>query len=126
MSARWLRDLARRKNIPETILSQGMILPIGQGASISVLRPPSNDNSLALNVVDGIQSILLTDDRALLGVKPRLAILSVGYRPHGPSPETMQALSRTGALVYSTRHDGAVTLRTDGARVEVRTFRDRR
>jgi competence protein ComEC len=59
-------------------------------------------------------------------VSPELVILSVGRLHHLPSAETRQAREQSGAAIYSTREHGAVQLRTDGARLEVRTFRDRR
>lgn len=56
-------------------------------------------------------------------VQPRLALLSVG-RLHGlPSAETLDALQSTGARIYSTRRDGALTIKTDGSRLLITTFR---
>lgn len=52
---------------------------------------------------------------------PLVAILSVGRLHHLPVPETMRALSRTGAMVLSTREQGAVQCKTDGTLLEVRT-----
>ena len=56
-------------------------------------------------------------------VKPHMAILSVGRVHHLPASETMQALANTGAQLYLTRDVGGIHLRTDGQRLEVRTFR---
>ena len=56
-------------------------------------------------------------------VRPQLAILSVGHLHHLPSPETVRAIGRTGVRLYSTRDDGDIQLRTDGMRLQVRTFR---
>jgi len=59
-------------------------------------------------------------------VQPRIAILSVGWVHHLPSSEILQALERTGAARYLTRDDGAISLRTDGSRLNITTFRTRR
>jgi competence protein ComEC len=56
-------------------------------------------------------------------VKPAVAVLSVGHAHGLPAAETMQALDRTRAVVYATREEGSVHLRTDGRRLEVRTFK---
>ena len=56
-------------------------------------------------------------------VRPEVALLSVGRVHHLPSAETLEALSRTGAVLLSTRDDGAIALRTDGDRLELRAFR---
>ena len=65
-------------------------------------------------------------ERLFRAVKPRLAILSVGHAHGLPAAETVQALREAGATLYSTREAGAVHLRTDGVRLEVRTFRTRK
>ncbi len=62
-------------------------------------------------------------ERFFNAVQPEIAVLSVGRVHHLPAPETLDALRRTGARLYSTRQDGAVSLRTDGERLEVHTFR---
>ncbi len=56
-------------------------------------------------------------------VHPALAILSVGRLHRLPAPETVAAITRTGAALYSTRETGAIRMRTDGTRLEVDTFR---
>ncbi|MBI4323082.1 MAG: ComEC/Rec2 family competence protein [Candidatus Omnitrophica bacterium] len=56
-------------------------------------------------------------------VHPATAVISVGRRRGFPSEEVMEILERVGAHVLLTRRDGAVTIRTDGRRVEVHTFR---
>jgi len=58
-------------------------------------------------------------------VQPAVAVLSVGRLHHLPAPDTVDALTRTGARIFSTRRDGAVSLRTDGTQLEVRTGRGR-
>ena len=56
-------------------------------------------------------------------VHPEVAVLSVGRVHHLPAQETLDAVARTGARLYSTRDDGAISLRTNGTQLEVRTFR---
>jgi competence protein ComEC len=56
-------------------------------------------------------------------VRPDLAILSVGRVHHLPAPETLEALSDTGAILISTREEGAIALRTDGVRLDMRAFK---
>lgn len=53
-------------------------------------------------------------------VHPRIAIVSVGRLHQLPTHETLAALQRLGARLYSTREHGALRLRTDGHRLEVR------
>ncbi|MBI4341450.1 MAG: DNA internalization-related competence protein ComEC/Rec2 [Candidatus Omnitrophica bacterium] len=55
--------------------------------------------------------------------RPRVAIISVGRLHRLPSAETLTALRESGAAVYTTRDEGRVALRTDGRRLEMRTFR---
>ena len=64
-----------------------------------------------------------TGERFFDAVQPRVAILSVGRLHHLPAPETVETLRRRGVTLYSTRTDGVIRLRTDGQRLEVRTFR---
>jgi competence protein ComEC len=63
-------------------------------------------------------------ERFFSAVQPAIAILSVGRLHHLPAPQTLQALEATGASRYSTRDDGAIRVRTDGHRFDVRTFRE--
>ena len=62
-------------------------------------------------------------ERFFEAVHPQVAILSVGRLHHLPAPQTLEALRRTGCALYTTREDGAVSLRTDGLRLEVTTFK---
>lgn len=59
-------------------------------------------------------------------VHPGFGIISVGaYRRFGhPSPQVLAALDAAGITTYSTARDGAITLRTDGQRLEIQTHRD--
>lgn len=60
-------------------------------------------------------------------VEPEVALVSVGRRnPYGhPHPEVLERLERAGATVLRTDRDGTIELRTDGARLRVRTHRRR-
>ena len=62
--------------------------------------------------------------RFLEQVHPAAAVISVG-RLHGlPSAEVLEELRAVGARVLLTRRVGAVTIRTDGKRLLVSTFRE--
>lgn len=58
--------------------------------------------------------------------KPRVAIVSAGYRNHfgHPHREVVARYEAAGAWLLRTDRDGAVTVSTDGRRVWVRTARD--
>jgi competence protein ComEC len=59
-------------------------------------------------------------------VRPRLAVLSVGANPYGhPHHEVLARYARRGVVVYRTDRDGAVSVRTDGRELWVRTTRQR-
>jgi competence protein ComEC len=57
-------------------------------------------------------------------VHPEVSIISVGRVHHLPSSEVVNALARVGTQLYLTRRDGAVTVRTDGTQLFVRTFKE--
>ena len=60
-------------------------------------------------------------DEFLAAVRPRVAIISVGAgNSYGhPSPEVLQALTRTGAAVLRTDQEGSIVIRSDGRAIEV-------
>ena len=58
--------------------------------------------------------------------RPHVAIVSVGRTHHLPSWQTMELAQRSGAVLLSTREDGAIQMRTDGRRLEIQTFRSRK
>jgi competence protein ComEC len=60
----------------------------------------------------------------LAAVRPRLAVIPVGARnPYGhPAPAVLARLGAVGATVYRTDLDGAIEIRSDGARVWVRAW----
>ncbi len=57
-------------------------------------------------------------------VKPSYAILSVGERNIGrlPHPEVLKRYQELGAKIYRTDKHGAITVATDGEKIEVKTF----
>lgn len=61
----------------------------------------------------------------LTEAKPRLALISVGFRSRfgHPHKEVLSRLARSGARVYRTDLDGAITISTDGTRIWVSTYR---
>jgi competence protein ComEC len=56
-------------------------------------------------------------------VGPKLAVVSVGRLHRLPAAETLETFARRGIPVVSTREQGSIHLRTDGARLELRTFK---
>ena len=64
----------------------------------------------------------------LKAIHPTIAIASAGRANHfgHPVPEILQRYRDAGAEVFRTDRDGAVTLDTDGASVDMRTFSGRR
>ena len=57
----------------------------------------------------------------LQAVQPREAVISAGCRNrfNHPHPLTLASLAASGARVWRTDHDGAVTVTTDGVSLEV-------
>jgi competence protein ComEC len=57
-------------------------------------------------------------------VRPDYAILSVGERNIArlPHPEVMERYERLGTKIFRTDKHGAVTVVTDGEKIETRTF----
>ncbi len=60
----------------------------------------------------------------LQSVKPSYAILSVGERNIGrlPHPEVIRRYQELGAQIYRTDNHGAITIRTDGEKIEIKTL----
>ncbi len=58
-------------------------------------------------------------------VMPTFAILSVGERNigHLPNPEVMKRYHEIGVKVFRTDRNGAITVVTDGQKIDVDTFR---
>lgn len=61
-------------------------------------------------------------ERLFDAVHPQTAILSAGSDDRVAMMQIAQRLMRRGAVCYVTARDGAVRLRTDGRRVEIRAF----
>jgi competence protein ComEC len=59
-------------------------------------------------------------------VKPTYAVLSVGERNIGrlPHPEVIKRYQQIGTRIFRTDQQGAITVVTDGEKIEVRPFRD--
>ncbi|HET9316254.1 MAG TPA: competence protein, partial [Vicinamibacteria bacterium] len=62
----------------------------------------------------------------LASARPRLALVSAGYRNRfgHPHPDVLARYGEARAVVYRTDRDGCVTLTTDGVRSWVRTDRE--
>ena len=57
----------------------------------------------------------------LLKVKPKFAVISVGRNSWGhPDPLTLNGLASCGAKVFRTDLDGAIRIKTDGSKIEIR------
>lgn len=59
-------------------------------------------------------------------IKPEIAVISAGKnnRYGHPAKETINRLERVGAKIYSTIESGAVTVLTDGEKIEIESFRE--
>jgi competence protein ComEC len=57
----------------------------------------------------------------IAAVHPRYAIISVGrHNMFGhPAPQTLETLRRSGVTIYRTDENGAITITTEGQRVEI-------
>jgi competence protein ComEC len=57
-------------------------------------------------------------------IKPAYAVLTVGERNlgHLPNPEVMKRYRRIGSRIFRTDRDGAITVITDGEKIEIKTF----
>jgi competence protein ComEC len=67
-----------------------------------------------------------SDPALLAAIGAHAAVISVGARNRfgHPHPTTLAALAAAGARVFRTDEDGAVTVTTDGDRLEVRKMSD--
>jgi len=57
-------------------------------------------------------------------IQPEYALISCGKRNHygHPAPETLKRLNAVGSKTLVTYDRGAITIWTDGVRMEVRTY----
>jgi competence protein ComEC len=57
-------------------------------------------------------------------VKPAYAVVSVGERNIArlPHPDVLKRYEQLGSRIFRTDKQGAITVVTDGKRIEVRTF----
>jgi competence protein ComEC len=97
-----------------------------EGAAETQLLDPGDDvRSLILKVAHH-GSRTSTTPAFLEAVRPAIALISVGaMNPFGhPDADVIERLEDAGAAVYRTDIHGAVTVITDGVRVQVRTVRD--
>lgn len=88
------------------------LLASGQPLRSTILKVPHHGSALG------------SSQRAFLSaVTPKAAILSVGALHHLPDPEILSDLRNIRARLFLTRRDGAIAVRTDGARLFVHTYR---
>ena len=57
-------------------------------------------------------------------VKPKVALISAGQnnRFNHPSPEVVESIETFGAEIFVTKDVGAITIKTDGRKVEIETY----
>lgn len=67
-----------------------------------------------------------TQERFLEQTRPRLALISAGRdNSYGhPHPALLERLASFGVKMYQTPETGAVTIRTDGEKIQIRAFLD--
>jgi len=95
--------------------AEGALVASGDGLRAEVLKVPHQGSRTS------------SSEPFLRAVSPKVAVLSVGRaNPYGhPHRDVMARYARLGIAVYRTDRDGAVTVRTDGRELWVRTGRER-
>ena len=88
-----------------------------------LLRNAAGLRSDVLKVPHHGSRLGLAGEALLAAVRPEIAVLSVGRLHHLPARETLDQLARQDVPTLSTRDAGAIQLRTDGTRLQVRTFK---
>ncbi|MBI2903158.1 MAG: DNA internalization-related competence protein ComEC/Rec2 [Candidatus Methylomirabilis oxyfera] len=93
--------------------AERLLLEQGTDLSAHVLKVPHHGGRTS-------SSLLLLER-----VRPRVAIVSAGYRNRfrHPHQETLERYRAMGVELYRTDRDGAVTVTTDGTVIEVSTMR---
>ncbi len=96
---------------------------IGQEAEYRIMREGHPVQSTLLKIPhhgSGSSSSSIFLER----VKPDYAVLSVGERNIGrlPNPEVMRKYRLIGSRIYRTDRDGAITVMTDGEKIEIKPF----
>ena len=84
-------------------------------AAIRILKVPHHGSATS------------SSQRFLDALRPDIAVISAGKgNPFGhPAPAVVERYRKSGAAIYRTDHDGAVTVETDGTTVRVKTFTGR-
>jgi competence protein ComEC len=91
---------------------------------IAVTRPPAR---LRVIKIPHHGSLTSSTTALVKALSPRIAIASAGRANHfgHPVPEILDRYRASGAEIFRTDHDGAVTMTTDGHAIDVRTFTGR-
>ena len=100
---------------------------IGAACEEEMLKNPAVRRALAGCTVLKVAhhgSASSSSEAFLEAVRPKYGVISYGAgNSYGhPAPETVERLSEAGVRVFETARDGAVTVRTDGRSLEVKTF----
>ena len=111
--------------------SQSLLLPgDAERESERTILAENDANELRANVlkIGHHGSKNSTMPEFLAAVQPRIGIISSGEgNPYGhPSPELLERLTNAGVRIYRTDLDGAVHVLTDGTKVKVSCFVERR
>ncbi len=98
-----------------TTVERGLIAVV-RPARIRVLKVPHHGSATS------------SSEDFLKAVAPSVAVFSVGRnnRYGHPHPDILDRYRRHGVSIFRTDQDGAVTVETDGRRVEITTFTGRR
>ena len=82
------------------------------------------DFSSAVLKVPRHGSLTSSTEEFIAAVKPRLAVLSVGYRNSFglPREEVLARYREAGSEILRTDRDGAIIIETDGDKIRYRTY----
>jgi competence protein ComEC len=87
------------------------MLKEGGDYSCTVFKAPHHGSKYAFN------------QAFYMKANPKIVVFSVGRNSFGhPAPELIEYWEEQGATIYRTDYDGAITLLTDGKKLEVRTM----